>query len=108
MADDNKITYFLAGLGVGALVGLLFAPRTGEETRRLIGEKATEGRDYMTRKSRDLADQAGEYISKGKEAAGEYAAKGKEAVARQKENLRSAIEVGKQAYRDASERGAGS
>lgn len=92
MADDNgKFTYFLAGLGIGTLIGILFAPQSGEETREYISERATEGRDYVKRKSRELREQADDYV-----------AKGKETVARQKENIQAAVEAGKQAYREAS------
>jgi gas vesicle protein len=37
MADENKsngLAWFLAGLGVGALVGILYAPKSGRETRK--------------------------------------------------------------------------
>ncbi len=105
MADDSKMTYFLAGLGVGAVIGLLFAPKTGEETREYITTKASEGREFVTKKSREVADQATDYVSRGKDAASEYVSKGKDVLARQKDNIRSAVEVGKQAYRDASGRG---
>ena len=46
MADNvgSKVTYFLVGLGVGALVGILFAPKSGEDTREYIVKKADEGR----------------------------------------------------------------
>ena len=42
MADNvgSKISFFLVGLGIGAAVGVLFAPRSGEETRDLITQKA--------------------------------------------------------------------
>ena len=39
MAEDNKIHHlgwFLAGLGVGAVVGILYAPKSGRETREDI------------------------------------------------------------------------
>ena len=47
MADNvgSKISFFLVGLGIGAAVGVLFAPRSGEETRDLITQKAGEGRE---------------------------------------------------------------
>jgi len=92
MAEDtSKITYFLAGLGVGTLIGILFAPRSGEETRDYLGQRAVEGREFVTRKSREVREQAGEYIEKGKET-----------VARQKSNVQAAFEAGKQAYREAT------
>lgn len=92
MADDGtKFTYFLAGIGIGTLIGILVAPKAGAETRELIVNKADEGRDYLKKKSRDVREQAEGYISKGKEA-----------VQRQKQNLDAAIDAGKQAYREAT------
>ena len=104
MADENKMTYFLAGLGVGAVIGLLFAPKAGAETREYLSSRANEGRDFVVKKGREVADQATDYYSRGREVAGEYVAKGKETITRQKDNIRNAVEVGKQAYRDVSGR----
>ena len=83
---------FLVGVGMGIVIGILYAPRTGEETRELLTHKADEGREFVKRRSRELRDQADDYIAKGKDTA-----------ARQKENLQSAVDAGKRAYRDASE-----
>jgi len=95
MADDSggKFTYFLAGLGIGSLIGILFAPRSGEETRNLINTRVDEGRDYLTKRSTELREQADELIDRGRKA-----------VARQRENVQSAVDAGKQAYREASTR----
>ena len=41
MAEENKsygVAWFLAGLGVGALVGILYAPKSGRETREDIAQ----------------------------------------------------------------------
>ena len=46
---NNAIMWFLAGLGLGALVGVLYAPRSGRETRQAILDAAEEGRDYLER-----------------------------------------------------------
>ena len=91
MSDNAgaKFTYFLAGLGIGAAIGLLFAPRSGRETREMLLERAEEGKDYLTRKTQDLRTRADEYVEKGKETLG-----------RQKESLTAAIEAGRQAYEE--------
>jgi len=92
MSDENggsKFVYFLAGLGVGAIVSLLFAPKSGEETRGLIAQKALEGRDYVTSRTKDLRRQAEEVVEKGRDL-----------VAQQKEQLSAALEAGKQAYQE--------
>ena len=46
MADNvgSKVSFFLVGLGIGALVGVLFAPKSGEETRDYLSKRADEGR----------------------------------------------------------------
>jgi gas vesicle protein len=90
MEDDNKFSYFFLGLGLGVAVGLLFAPKTGAETRDLLLSKADEGKDYLKRRSTELRDSASDVLEKGKTA-----------VSRQRDNLNAAMEAGKQAYREA-------
>ncbi|HEV2178199.1 MAG TPA: YtxH domain-containing protein [Terriglobia bacterium] len=92
MSDDNvgsKFTFFLAGLGIGAVLALLFAPGSGEETRQLIGDKAGEGKEYVAAKSRELRKQAEELVDRAKDL-----------VSQQKEQLSAALEAGKQAYQE--------
>ncbi len=86
MADNvgSKVTYFLVGLGVGALVGILFAPKTGEETRDFLSKKADEGKDYAQRKARELRERADELIERGKEVA-----------VRKKDSISAAVEAGR-------------
>jgi gas vesicle protein len=90
MEDDNKIPYFFLGLGLGVAVGLLFAPKSGAETRDLLLTKADESKDYLRRTGEQLRDSASDVIEKGKTV-----------VAKQRDQFSSAIEAGKQAYRDA-------
>ena len=59
---------FLIGLGAGATVALLFAPRTGKETQRAVSKFAKQGMDHamesgkkMSAQVKDLADQAKEF-----------------------------------------------
>jgi gas vesicle protein len=90
MEDDSKLSYFFLGLGVGVAVGVLFAPKSGNETRELIRSKANEGADYVKRRGSELKDNTADAIDKGKDT-----------LRRHRENLTSAVEAGKQAYRDA-------
>lgn len=90
-SNGSGILWFLAGLGIGAAVGILYAPRTGEETRQQIREAAEQGRDVV----KDRARQA-------KEQAGTWADKGRDYLNNQKEQIRSAYEAGRQAYREAT------
>ncbi len=91
MAEEgSKFSYFAFGLGLGIAVGVLFAPRSGEETREFIRSKADESKDYLRRRGEELRTQAGEIVERGRTA-----------VNRQRDNLSAAVEAGKQAYRDA-------
>ncbi len=85
----SKLAYFLVGGGIGAVVALLFAPRTGRETRELIAQRASEGRERVTTAGRNVSDKVTDYIEKGKDV-----------VSTQREQISAAIEAGKQAYRD--------
>lgn len=89
MADStgSKVSYFLVGLGVGALLGILFAPKSGEETREFLSKKAEEGRDYAQRKARELRERAEDLIERGKDVA-----------ARQKDSISAAVDAGREAY----------
>jgi gas vesicle protein len=71
MADNagSKVSFFLVGLGIGALVGILFAPKSGEETREYLSLKADEGREYAQRKARELRERAEDLVERSKQAA---------------------------------------
>jgi gas vesicle protein len=90
MADNvgSKVTYFLVGLGVGALVGVLFAPKSGEETREFLSQKADEGRDFAQRKAKELRERADDLIERSKDAA-----------TRGKDSISAAVEGAREAYR---------
>lgn len=90
MEDDSRISYFFLGLGLGVAVGVLFAPKSGEETRGMIRNKANESADYLKKRSSEFRDQASEAVDRGKQT-----------LQRHKDNLSAAVDAGRQAYRDA-------
>jgi gas vesicle protein len=71
--DTSKAVWFLAGAAIGATLALLFAPASGEETRRYIGRKADEGREALTDTGRDLLDKGRDLYDKGRKIADEAA-----------------------------------
>jgi len=71
MENGSKVVWFLTGAAIGAAVALLFAPTSGEETRKYIGKKTEEGRDALADAGRDLADRGREYYEKGRKLAEE-------------------------------------
>ena len=90
MADNagSKVSFFIVGLGIGALLGILFAPKSGEETREYLSSRADEGRDYAQRKARELRERAEDLIERSKEI-----------MARQRDAVSSAVEAGSEAYK---------
>ena len=90
---------FFLGLGIGVGIGMLFAPKSGEETRDLLLNKADEGKEYLKKQTSQLRDNASDLAT-------DLVEKGRDVVNRQKDNLNEAIEAGKQAYRDKVEQGA--
>ena len=66
MEDNSKIGWFLAGAAIGAIAALLLAPKSGEETRKLIGETSKEGRNAMEASGRELMDRGKELYERGK------------------------------------------
>ena len=66
--EDNsgKLIWFFAGASIGAAIALLYAPKSGEETRRLLKEKALESKDALAESSRDILDKSRELYEKGK------------------------------------------
>lgn len=78
----NVLLAFLVGALSGAAVALLYAPRTGRETREYLGEKAREGRAR----------------------AADAAARGRDALNQGRDTLTTAIERGRDAYQQARSR----
>jgi gas vesicle protein len=88
-------------------LGILFAPKSGEETRTLIRSKADESKDYLKRKSEESRDFLKRKSEDIREQASEVVDKSKSAIQRQKEQLAAAVDAGKQAYRDTVKEEAG-
>jgi gas vesicle protein len=93
MSDNSGSSFgwFLAGVGLGALVGVLYAPRSGSETRDVIRARAEEGRDYVRTRAREARGQASEWVDRGRDV-----------VNQQKDQFRAAYEAGRQAYQEAT------
>ena len=117
MAEENSKVYgaawFLAGLGVGALIGILYAPKSGRETREDLINGAREGSEYLRKRTRDAAEEVGVLVERGKDQVGEYVdrgraqweqfvERGKHIVNDQSTRVVAAVDAGRQAYKTAS------
>jgi gas vesicle protein len=64
-AGANLLMAFLLGAAAGAAVALLYAPASGADTRRALGQRTREGRDKMMealRQGRGILDEQRENV----------------------------------------------
>jgi len=105
----TKLTYLIVGGGIGAILALLFAPKSGEELRGDIADATRKGIEKSKEAATQLQDRAGEYYEVGRERAGELyqtasekavelTEKAKSAAANTANPFTAAIEAGKDAY----------
>ena len=56
--DSGKFGWFLMGAALGAACAILYAPKSGKETREMITKKAQEASDAVSETSRDLLERS--------------------------------------------------
>jgi gas vesicle protein len=97
MAEESKIHHlgwFIAGLGVGALVGILYAPKSGRETREDIANNAREGTEYLRARTKQAAEQVSALVDQSKEQLSDLVDKGKQQVTEYVGRSREAVDGG--------------
>ena len=85
-----RASYLLIGLGIGGVLGIFFAPKSGKDTRKYLLHMAGKSQTYAQHKVRDLRERAEDFVERGKKVA-----------AREKESISGAIDAGRQAYQRA-------
>jgi gas vesicle protein len=106
---STRLTYLLIGGGIGAILALLFAPKSGQELRGDIADVTRKGIDRTRDAATQIGTRAGEYYevtrdraselySAATEKAGELTEAAREAARSKSGQLTAAIEAGKQAY----------
>ena len=119
---STRLTYLLIGGGIGAVIALLFAPKSGQELRGDIADATRKGIDKSREAAQQLGDRAGEYYeatrdrasefysqaserasdlySKTAERVGEVAQTARETASRKTSTVAAAIDAGKKAYNE--------
>ena len=64
---DSNAGCFLAGLAIGALISIFFAPKSGEGTRAYLSKKVKEGSKHARKKAREFRGCAEDLVDSGKE-----------------------------------------
>jgi gas vesicle protein len=76
MADEDygsKVVWFVAGIAIGSTIALLYAPASGEETRRKITKKTAQGRDALADSGREMLERGKEMYERGRKLADDAA-----------------------------------
>ncbi len=119
--DTTSIGWFVVGLTLGALLGVLFAPKSGKETREGLAEGTREGRDYLAARGRQAQERVRSLVERGKEQVNDFAEKTKgimergraqwsglvddkdrDAMSGSAERIAAAMEAGKEAFRSST------
>jgi gas vesicle protein len=127
MGNDNdnvstRLTYLLIGGGIGAVIALLFAPKSGQELRGDLADATRKGIDKSRETAQQLGERAGEYYestreragelysqaatkasdiySQASEKVGEVAQTARDTATRQTSTVAAAIDAGKRAYQE--------
>jgi gas vesicle protein len=75
------------GLGIGSLIGILSAPKSGEQTHEFISQRAKDGSEYAQKKVRELKERAEDLVEHGHQV-----------VTRKQEQIATALDAGRAAY----------
>ena len=108
---STRLTYLLIGGGIGAILALLFAPKSGQELRGDIADATRKGIDKSRETAQELGQRAGEYYDSTRDRAGELYASAaskvgevaqtaRDVATRQTGTVTAAIEAGKKAYQE--------
>ena len=108
---STRLTYLLIGGGIGAIIALLFAPKSGQELRGDIADATRKGIDRSREAAQQLSERAGEYYESTRDKAaelystayekvGEVARAARETASRQTGTVAAAIDAGRKAYQD--------
>ena len=63
---SNTLAWFLTGAVIGATVALLYAPRSGKDTRQYLTDKTQQGKDAVAESSKDIMDAGRDMFERGR------------------------------------------
>jgi hypothetical protein len=63
---SNRVAWFITGVLIGATVAILYAPKSGQDTRQLIADKTQKGKDAVSDKTKDIAEASRDMFERGR------------------------------------------
>ena len=63
----NRIAWFMVGVVIGGAAAILYAPRSGRDTREFLAKKTQESRDAVESTSRDIVERSRDIYEKGRQ-----------------------------------------
>ena len=91
MSTGKVITGMVAGLAAGAILGILFAPDKGCETRKKIAQKGTDLKNSIKDRFSSLVDEVADEYENAKDKAEDLVDAGIEKMASLKSNARESF-----------------
>lgn len=95
MKDKNLIIGLLGGVAVGAVLGVLFAPAKGCETRKKITDKSHDLKDSLKDTACRISDKISQTVSSLKNETQDVIADAKEILHEEKANLDNIKQINK-------------
>jgi gas vesicle protein len=80
----SRFTWLIAGVGIGAAVGILLAPQSGDNMREWISTKSKNGMDTVNSKVRQTGQQVEDWINEGQHRVREAVNAGRDAFSKAK------------------------
>jgi gas vesicle protein len=62
----SRVAWFLTGAAIGITAALLFAPKTGRETRHFLAEKGEKGKQTVTESTQQIVEGSRELFERGR------------------------------------------
>ena len=101
--NEPGVGSFVAGLAIGAALALLFAPKTGDETRRDLARRARRVGDQAQDFVSEVTDSVAERLHDARVSVGERIDSAREAVELKRRQVTNAVDAGRAAAQQARE-----
>jgi gas vesicle protein len=80
----SRLVWLIAGVGIGAVAGILLAPQSGEDTRDWISTKCKSGMQNINSKVKQKSQSVGDWIGQSQHQVSEAVSAGREAFSKAK------------------------